>query len=179
MKKNVMIDLETLGTRPGCVVLEMAAVAFDEGDAPEAWATWESGLIDLESSMAAGMHLDADTVKWWAGKPGFLGMLQGDVNCHAAPAALWRFLREHWDADKGVVWCWGASFDFPIVKDAIGRALMVPPWNHWRERDARTLCQVAGVLRTGVTEHRALADALCQVEAVQEALGKLSTIPTT
>jgi hypothetical protein len=29
---NVMIDLETLGTRPGCVILSIGAAVFDEKD---------------------------------------------------------------------------------------------------------------------------------------------------
>ncbi|MEI7912011.1 MAG: 3'-5' exonuclease [Verrucomicrobiota bacterium] len=173
MKKNVMIDLETLGTRAGCVILEIGVVGFDEGDGPEDYETWESGLIALESCTLKGMHVAADTLKWWVRQAGFAGMLGGEVDFKEVIRTGCEFIADV-RAEEARVWCWGASFDFPILKDALYRGKMPVPWEHWEERCARTLCQTLGVRRIDQTAHRALADALGQTDAVLRALGRLA-----
>ena len=59
--RHLMLDLETLGTTPGCVVLSIGAVEFDlDGIKSEFRAH-----IDVDSSTALGLKVDARTVMWW------------------------------------------------------------------------------------------------------------------
>ena len=63
MGNDVMIDIETLGTDPGSVILSIGAVEFDlkTGKTGEEFYQW----IDLESSSNKGFSVSAGTIKWW------------------------------------------------------------------------------------------------------------------
>ena len=59
---HIMIDCETLGTRPGCHILSLAAIGF----APA------TGVMDPEPFEAriglppgGDLTVDADTLRWW------------------------------------------------------------------------------------------------------------------
>lgn len=55
---NIMVDLETLGTKPNSAILSIGAVAFDDqGLHDEFYCN-----VDLISSIACGYEIDADTV---------------------------------------------------------------------------------------------------------------------
>jgi hypothetical protein len=59
---NVMVDLETLGTVPGSVILSIGAVAFDEMEVAE------EGFyraIRRETCEQAGLKVSAATLAWW------------------------------------------------------------------------------------------------------------------
>ncbi len=60
--QNVMIDLETLGTRPGSVILSIGAVEFDRdlGLGREFYVE-----LNQASSITAGLTTDDATVDWW------------------------------------------------------------------------------------------------------------------
>ena len=63
---NVMLDLETLGTSPGCIILSIGAVFFDKnGLGQEFYQT-----IDVQSSIDAGLTMSGGTFKWWMGQQG-------------------------------------------------------------------------------------------------------------
>ena len=59
---RIMVDLETLGTAPGSVILSIGAVRFDveKGLLDEFYVN-----IDVESSQRLGLTIDGDTVMWW------------------------------------------------------------------------------------------------------------------
>jgi hypothetical protein len=182
MKKHLLIDIETLGTMPGCIILEIGAVAFDES-AGDDWETWQSGIISLDSSMDEDLKVDADTLRWWTCQEHYPVMVKGTVPLRMALGAFLAFAEAHLEPG-GTLWCWGASFDFPLLKEALGRCCMTPAWwHHWNERDARTLCGAMGVKREGKTAHRALADAAAETVAVCRALAQIKAMtnlqPTT
>src|SRR4051812_3766510 len=61
--QDIMIDLETLGTLPGSVILSIGAVAFDElSVAPGAGFYKVISTISCES---CGLTKDEATEKWW------------------------------------------------------------------------------------------------------------------
>lgn len=177
--KKVMIDLETMSTRSNAAVLSIGAVAFDV----------ESGQIgpefcrnvDLDSSIKAGLVVDADTMRWW---------LQQNEQARAALftstsplprvlMALEDFLRQFPDAE---IWCNGGSFDFPILKNAFGAVSITAPWHFRNERDMRTIVAIAKDL-TGYQKpehkgiaHSALDDAKHQAQIVIECYQRLSAL---
>lgn len=160
---GLMIDIETLGTNPGCVILSIGAVEFhSEGITSEFHAH-----IDPRSACNAGLTIEPDTVMWWLGQTqeAQKKLVEADtVSLHDALEAFvdtfeWKDLR---------VWANGASFDFPILKaafDAVGRSI---PWAYYNETDYRTLKNIVGksvfdTLRVSpTTAHDALADARAQ-----------------
>lgn len=63
---HIMIDVETLGTRPGSVVTNIGVCAFDiEADG---WA--DPGLeigLNPQEQIDLGFKVDWDTIRWWMG----------------------------------------------------------------------------------------------------------------
>lgn len=67
-KVNVMIDLETLGLKPGVVVLTLGAVAFDvEHGVLEEFGEVHVRL-DADHQHSVGLKTDPDTALWWLSK---------------------------------------------------------------------------------------------------------------
>ena len=62
---HVMLDLETLGTKPGCVIRSIGAVVFtlDGVLGAQFYAN-----IDKQSCVDAGLTVDPATEAWWAGQ---------------------------------------------------------------------------------------------------------------
>lgn len=68
---DLMIDLETMGTRPSAPIVSIGAVLFD----PRGFDTWEGlrkrsflRLIDLEDACMYG-QVEGSTLKWWLRNP--------------------------------------------------------------------------------------------------------------
>lgn len=131
---NLMLDLETLGTSPGCVVLSIGAVQFTRDGISGEFHTH----IDLESSFEAGLVMEPRTVMWWLdqSKEAQNAFLQAETFplVDALSALIdtfkWKDLR---------VWANGASFDFPILKAAFQAADLEPPWRFYNEMDYRSI----------------------------------------
>lgn len=71
----IVVDLETMGKKPGCIVTEIGAVAIDIN------ALYEPGLaftfnevVDYSSSKRAGFKADKKTMEWWGEKLGLAPM---------------------------------------------------------------------------------------------------------
>lgn len=170
MSYPVMIDLETLGQRPGCAITSIGAVKFDPrggwiGDAFHIH-------IDVDSSVRHGLHCDIKTVMWWLGQGDDARRVMTQGQRDAAPlfTALDAFAA--FFADSPAIWCNGASFDFPILTAAYHALQETPPWQYWQEYDLRTLKGLNKTLRIerSGTHHNALDDAIHQARLVQHIL---------
>ena len=183
MPQHVMMDLETMGTSPGCVVLALGAYAFDPAgdDAVFDPARGFYETIDVPDQMERGLGIDWSTLQWWAQQsdearaanfnpPTAPFMLEGVAQRFAAWVALL--------GDGVQVWCNGASFDFPILKAAFQKVGQGLPWEFYNERDARTIFNLARVRsKKHGTAHTALMDSWAQVEALQRGLRKIRVAP--
>ncbi len=169
---DVMIDLETLGTQPGCVIVSIGACRFGGGEIGESFYE----RIDMESGVGHGLVIDPGTVKWWLGQE---KGAQAEVSKggESLPDVLgwfsfWLGARRIDGPSKDVrVWGNGATFDLGILAAAYSSIKYPLPWVHWNERCYRTAIEgapenkrtgaVAGVKREG-THHNALDDAITQ-----------------
>jgi len=68
MATHAMIDIETLGTEPDCVVLSVGAVKFDPYKLtdPHAKTLWRPSA---DEQMTADRSVLESTLQWWAGQP--------------------------------------------------------------------------------------------------------------
>lgn len=168
--KHVMLDLETLGTRPGCVVLSVGAVFFDAnlGLGAEFYS-----VVKRSHQVELGLHEDPDTMKWWArqseeAKRAVMAADEPDApTVHEALAAFQRFIK----LDTNVkVWGNGADFDNPILAHVHHSVELKQAWNTYNGRCYRTLKNIAPgpkIERVG-TYHNALDDAKGQaLHAIQ------------
>jgi len=168
-----MIDLETLGLKPGSVVLAIGAVKFDPKNDPTGLQislpkNRLSICINIESSLAWKMSVDASTLYWW---------LKQSDEARAAlaimPTGLPSALAIFDDFFKGSAFLWGhgAAFDPPMLAAAYNAISAETPWHYSNVRDTRTLFALTGskVVQDETTKHNALADAEAQAFAVLKA----------
>lgn len=161
---DVAIDIETMGNNKRAAIVSIGAVIVQR---PE--VKWYR-TVTLESSLEAGLEVSASTIRWWMeqeemarreiidaqGMP--LRKVLGDFR---------RWLKKHSDDDKRnlYVWSHGSGFDLSILSEAYELAgLGKPPWSYSRERDTRTLFELADVtyplgVDDGLPKHHALHDA--------------------
>ncbi len=162
--RDIMVDLETMGTAPNAAIVAIGAVEFDIN-------TYTLGeqfycTIDLESSVNAGGVMEASTVLWW--------LQQGDdarnditSNGISLPLALAKF--KDWMALRGDIydvriWGNGAPFDNVILASAYTATGIKRPWKYWNDRCYRTLEALRPdikLVRVGV-HHNAAYDAKSQ-----------------
>jgi hypothetical protein len=159
--KHVMVDLETLGTRPGDTILSIGAVKFsaEKGITEKFYVA-----IDSESCKEAGFRAQKSTLEWWSNQSeeartaAFSGTLRIDL-------ALIKFAMWMPPQDVAVVWGNGANFDNALLAAAYRLTKMDTPWHFWNDRCYRTIRAMFGTKErkqnVGVP-HNALDDATTQ-----------------
>lgn len=178
MTTHIMLDIETLGTRPGCLVLSAAFVRFSD----EAQVSLNLSIADQE---ALGLEKDPQTLQWWAEQertaPGaWEKATASPFRLEVALPYISSWIK--WAAPDGdfLIWCHGAPFDAPILGEVFRRAGVDCPWggrDFWRIQDTRTLYNLAGVNPKDFAvppPHVALNDALGQTRAAVAAMRVLA-----
>ena len=166
--RDVMIDLETLGTGPSAAIIAVGAVVFD----PETGELGETfyHVVDLASSMGEGGVVDAAPVLWWLGQSDEARKALTEADTLPIEDVLLDFddyIQTFADGtDKVRVWGNGASFDNVILSTAYARLHMPQPWKFWNDRCYRTVKSMFPHIkmeRSG-THHNALDDAISQAK---------------
>ena len=172
MREHAMIDTETLGTDPGCVVLSIGACRFDPVEGVDQRDTYYVE-IDRSSARDAGLAVDGDTLEWWHNKPADLRPFGGDT---PLPVAL-RGLTEFVDG-AAQYWANSPAFDLAILEEAYTAVDLSPPWRYWEWRDVRTVrdLPIAKELPRHGREHHALDDAIHQAREVRATLGRVKEV---
>jgi hypothetical protein len=174
---DVMLDIETLSTRPESVVLTIGAVKFDPwGDDVDV----EHGLyhrVNVDEQIALNRHVQEETVEWWGKQPADVfeeAMGENDrVSLDTMCADLNRFL-----VGVNNIWCQGPAFDIVILENLYRQLVKPTPWQFWQIRDSRTLFGVHGDPREKDRKaaHNALMDCYYQAIGVQH-IYKLVRVP--
>ncbi|MCY1649110.1 3'-5' exoribonuclease [Caulobacter sp. SL161] len=174
---DIMLDLETLGTTPGCVIRSIGAVAFDPNGGPMGETLYL--IIDRASCEAAGLTVDPDTEAWWAAQsPEARSEFDGQGMALSDALNVFNLFYETLapiDAKADRLWCNGPSFDESILAAAYHALGRKTPWRYNAARDCRTIYDLAGLKlqHTGGTFHKAIDDAVEQAKLVQEARRQL------
>lgn len=149
MKKvvNIAVDIETLSMRPTAAIIGIAAKPFSLGNNTIIEGSVFNQPVDATSCAMLGLDFDPATVEWWSKQP------EETKKQFQYPCSLWYVLRglaefiesvkRANEADDVVIWCQGADFDIPILRNAFvmvnkDRAEKTEPWKHTNVRDART-----------------------------------------
>jgi len=170
MPKHLMLDLETLDTRPSTVVLSIGAIAFDP---QTGWMDeYQGGGLELfprvDEQLEAGRTISWDTMSWW---------LQQSEEARKAVAkpprpriGVENCLETFRDYCKRMgttlVWSNGAAFDVVIMEHLMNYQRI--PWRFYKVLDMRTMMWLKNVAKKGETVHTALQDAKDQAERVIE-----------
>lgn len=170
MTNQVMLDLETLGNKPGSVIVAIGAVRFNPAE-----MTIEDefyGVIDAVSAQAAGLTLDADTVKWWLqqSEPARMAICNRGEPIQSVLLQFSQWLRL--PCEEATVWGNGAAFDNTLLAAAYQKTLLQVPWKFWNDRCYRTLKAMAPTVKMARqgTYHNALDDAKSQAVHLMDIL---------
>jgi hypothetical protein len=169
--KDVMLDLETLGTRHDALIIQIGACYFDRN-------TGEIGLGFSANTDAGEMTdeftIDLSTIKWWFGQSDTARKLvtEAPIPMVDALIGLSQFLH------KPDITIWShATFDIPILVNAFETAGIKFPVPFRNMRDIRTLMDLSQhrseTPRDGM-HHNALDDAKYQAMYCSEAMKKLN-----
>jgi len=161
--KDLMIDIETLGTSHNACMVQFGACFFDR-DTGEIGKTFKTN-IDIGSSIRSGFSVTGDTISWWfaqseEARKSITSL--GAANVFDALYAINEFMRP-----AKYVWS-HATFDFVILMNHFKHFHIEPNVHYRSARDIRTLVDLANIKqkrtdRDGV-HHDALDDCLFQVK---------------
>jgi exodeoxyribonuclease VIII len=159
---HIMIDLETMGTRPSAPIVSIGAVAFDAAGVHRVF----HHPVKLDTAVAAGGIIDADTVMWWMAQSDEARAALTTDTALALDFVLGEFAV--WIAEHDVegVWGNGASFDNVLLAESYKRLDMQTPWPFWKDkcyRTAKGMYPEVKMVRSG-THHNALDDARSQAQ---------------
>lgn len=171
--RDLMIDIETLGTAPGSVILSIGAVTFN-AEAGTLGAEFYSA-IDPRSAVDAGLRMDISTLKWWMTQSDDArsAVFAGNQPLDCALREFSDFTRE---VDASRVWAKPPSFDLVLLEAAFKACRLHVPWHYRSLRDVRTLLDFTGTRPTYVgTAHNALDDARSQALSVIDACRNSAT----
>jgi len=165
MKRNYMLDIETLSYASNAAITSIGVVAFDFESKVITDAFYE--VVDLQSSVAAGGVIDADTVMWWMKQSDEARAEFAKPSSHLAAVlhdlTLWMDLHGLAKSDR-CIWGNATTFDNVILANAYSSVGMDKPWSYSSDRCYRTIKNLAPHIkleRVG-THHNALDDAKSQ-----------------
>lgn len=167
-KTHMMVDIETLGTSPDSVILEISTILFTDvhGIKQTSPATY---IFDRNHQVSVGRTVDQSTLDWWDEKLSdksyapqdkiYLELLLNNKSVNATPRDAHTLLTESVGQVTGYIWCKGASFDFPIIKSFFKSFRLSDPFsdnkNYRKQMDLRTYETIARDMGfSGYTTHR-------------------------
>jgi len=160
---DVMLDLETLGTIPGCGILAIGATSLDLRH-----RFYEK--VTPTSNKSFRLFTEQSTLTWWdrqseaAKTESFSGTL--DLNTVLNNFSIW-FKSLPLDEKTIRVWGNGADFDVPILRVAYKEAAITCPIPPFSARCYRTLKEEFKEVKKPAfvgERHTAIADARFQAE---------------
>jgi len=177
---QVMLDLETLGQKPGSVIFSIGACRFDEKGVDEEGAFYTK--ISPQSCVDAGLTLDVSTVVWWMGQSDdarkeLIAAEKGGPSLREALVEFTKWLAPNASAvNNTCIWGNGSDFDNTMLVAAYQAVGDVPiPWRFFNNRCYRTMKN----MRPGIplqkrlgTHHNALNDAVTQAHHLLDILTK-------
>lgn len=177
---DVMVDMETLGTAPGSIILSVAMKTFTlDGGASAETLDYHQHISVLDSLWH---HLTSDyaTEEWWMNQSGTAKKKvregQNDALSLETTMLLIYELLTKWNKEYNL-YLWGrgvGSFDLPLLDEAMRRVVSEgykTPWNYWAAMDVRSIqnfCYQCGLeKKSGETPHDAREDVIKQIKEVQ------------
>lgn len=180
--QHLMVDIESLGNKPGAVITEISAVPFNWDNKNSAAEDKFCVKIDIESSVKLGLKIQVDTLQWWAQQDITVLEYVRKKDSISLGAALFEFRGYLQSLYPSQLKVWGNSnrFDFGLLAaayDAIGQEI---PWYFRNERDVRTLVDLYPEIKQNHkfvgTAHIPEYDNINQIDYVVETKNRLRRI---
>lgn len=179
---HCMIDLETLDTVPGGVILSIGAVCFNvDGLLPNSVFYT---VLNTDSCTKVGLYTSVQTLDWWANQSEEARKVLIDARFSSSSDqllfGLGKFSGYLDRFNPAGIWGNGSDFDNAFLSVAYSKAGLPPPWAHRKNRCFRTLKSLVGsnVVKpdeNGV-HHNALDDSKYQAHYAVSMFQKLAEI---
>lgn len=179
--KQLMVDIETLGTVPGSIILSIGAVVFDREQDSLGIRFFER--ISVADQLLHGMTYSQSTIDFWRSQPceakdiSFTSYRSGDV---PLTHALEKFSEFYTVSKAETIWANGTDFDLGMLKVAYDRVGLTPPWKYNAARDLRTAMQLLGIDNDWVRPkipHCPLSDSEAQAMTILRMLNRVMITP--
>lgn len=180
--KHVMIDTETLGLTPGCVVRTVSLVEFEPATGKTGRKqTW---VINLQDSIKAGFRIEAGSLKWWMMKSeearkAFVATPEEETSLVSFVGEFVEWFKQY--NGKVVLWNLQVDFDTALISPYLSYYYMYImrndsyelPWNRKLRVDVRPFMEIYRALHTDIkTPHTSIDDCMLQIEAVAQLFKK-------
>lgn len=148
---DVMVDIETLGTKADSTIIQISAIAFDikTGDHLSKF----DAIADIEKNEE--MKVDGSTIKWWLNTDKqLLGELisKGEKSSNAILMNFYGWLHTlTMDMNDVYLWGNGILFDNKMIQHQLEALGQEYPIFYKNDRDVRTIVDLAGAF-LGVDE---------------------------
>lgn len=171
--QNFMVDVETIGTSPNCIVLSAAFCTFDmDGDS---FKSLFECSFNLSDQIAKNRLIEPDTLVWWLREDSELlrtllrNSLQYQESLKDTLLNINAFFERNIDNKSWYVWSKGAKFDLPILESLYNDFNVDFPWKNKRnERCARTYMSLdSNECIQNTHKHNPFEDCLVQIKSVQ------------
>lgn len=170
-KRNIMIDIETIGRKPGYVILSIAAVEFDIKTGTIIKSMCEN--FNLAQSLEAGFKIDSSTLKWWAKQDPEIfkqALTSGKNSNKDVLEYVTSFIK---DGSSCFVWANSPTFDLSLLEAYYNHYKLKTPWNYTNEMDVRTISNLYPHIRTALKKeskalHDPLEDCRIQIETLKQ-----------
>lgn len=172
---HFMLDIETLGLKPGCQVLTVACAKFS----PFSGKIFNSFYkrIDLDDYKNYNYFIDNNTLTWWNNQN---EIVKNEAFTTKPRESLRKtfenfnnYIKENIEQNSRIcLWSHGKEFDIPIVEKILEDLELPIFWKFWDTRDTRTLYDIANVnlknfnLTSQWKKHHAMYDVELQIMGV-------------
>lgn len=180
---DVMIDTETLDTRPSAVIIAIGATFFEPltGKLGKTWYR----EIDLKDAMAKNRTVCADTITWWMKQSNIArNIFTGDIKKESLKDTLLsftKFVQQDNNPRNIKLWANDPAFDTIKLQENYIATGISWPFEFWNNRCCRTIkCLYPNKLfkqwldnNPRVGAHNALDDAIYQVQYISHIFKEL------
>lgn len=182
---NIMIDIETLSTRPDACIVSIGAAAISDTFTELGAEFYQPVRIYSESPRYEHFNgtVDKGTMAWWDEQDedarAVLTLTPDHLDLKASLIKLSNYLIEQGAASTEPLFMWsnGAAFDLPILRRAYADEGLEFPWLYGNERCMRTLCNLTVCRQVFYdrpkTAHHALEDARAQARHLMRCVNVL------
>lgn len=169
---DLMLDLETVGTNPGCAIIAIACTPFNANTGVIYRDKTFYTAINFEDSMRYGFSYDKNTVSWWlkTNEKLFVKLKEDKTTVQEATTAFMQYMES---LPKGIrVWGNSARFDLGILSYFLFKQrIYTVPWTTWNERDFRTIKALNKTLAESIVfegeKHNPLDDNIFQIRGLR------------
>lgn len=190
---DIMVDLETLGTRQDTIVLEISAVEFNRhtGEIGEVF----DAKLDIDDQLSYRRSLSRETLQWWfkQDEAAIKNVFDdADGIKFQISTALFEFSnfvercdnKCNSDSDRRVVKLWGngSIFDLGILQNMYETCILKVklPWKFWAVNDVRTIVDLNPDVKKNCefdgTPHCAVDDCKHEIKYLVETLKTIKVV---